>query len=70
MKRSKMRLDNDNEALKIKSYYEEAIKALEDVSRFLEYKGYGQETLCVSSFIDTIVTLKINLHNKLHWRVS
>ena len=35
----------------------EAINVLEDVSRLLEYKGHGQETLCVGSFIDTIVTL-------------
>ena len=48
-----MRLDNDNEAPKIKSY-EEAINALEDISRFLEYKGHGQETLHVGSFIDTL----------------
>ena len=49
--------DNDDEAPKIKSY-KEAINTLEDVSRFLEYKGHGQETLRVGSFVDTLVTLK------------
>ena len=59
MKRLKMRLDNDNEDLKIKSN-EEAINALD-----MDKKH------CVSAHsLTLLLPLKINLLNKLHWIVS
>ena len=47
-----------NEVPKIKKTYKEAINALEEVSRFLEYKEHGKETLEVGSLIDSVVALK------------
>lgn len=38
--------------------YKEAIIALEEVSRFLECKGHGDEALSIGSTIDKIVNLK------------
>ena len=70
MKKLKMRLDNDNEAPKIKSY-EEAINALEDVSQFLECKGHMDKKQCLSAHsLTLLLPLRINPHNKLHWIVS
>ena len=56
-------VENDNNediAPKIKSY-KEVITALEEVSRFLEYREHGQESLHVGSVIDSITTLRNQL---------
>ena len=49
--------NNEDAAPKIKSY-KKAITALEEVSRFLEYREHGQESLRVGSVIDSIATLR------------
>ena len=48
---------DQEEPSKLKSY-KEAIVALEEVSRFLELKGHGDEVLSIDSTIDRIVNLK------------
>ena len=57
--------DNDDEddtagqeeLSKLKNY-KEAVVALEVVSRFLEFRGHGDEVLSISNMIDRVVNLK------------
>ena len=48
---------DQEEPPKLKSY-KEAVVALEEVSRFLEFKGHGDEVLSIGCTIDRIVNLK------------
>ena len=49
---------NTEEPLPKLKTYKEAITSLEEVSRFLEYKGHGDEALSIGSTIERIVNLK------------
>lgn len=49
---------DDEQSLPKLNTYKEAITALEEVSRFLQFKGHVDEALSIGSTIDRIVTLK------------
>ena len=49
--------DDQEELPKLKSY-KEAVLALEDVSKFLVFKGHGEEAIYIGQTIDRIVNIK------------
>ena len=48
----------DQEELSKLKNYKEAVVALEEVSRFLEFRGHGDEVLSIGNMIDRVVNLK------------
>ena len=48
---------DQGELCKLKNY-KEAVVALEEVSRFLELRGHGEEVLSNGNMIDRVVNLK------------
>ena len=49
---------SDQEELSKLKNYKEAVVALEEVSRFLEFRGHGDEVLSIGNMIDRVVNLK------------
>ena len=48
----------DQEELSKLKNYKEAVVALEEVSRFLEFRRHGEEVLSIGNMIDRVVNLK------------